>query len=270
LSARAQLALEGSVLEPGESVRMVCPFCGGGSSKEKTLVLTHRDDGALLFVCHRAACTGRGYLGGGVGLGDLAGHGAVRPSKRAAAVATEVVDIPPLYAADLAEMLHFRELPSGWKYAPALNRIMLPVHSPKYERRGWVARSYAGATPKVLSYKEVLDQPYLHWAIPYGGGTHIVIVEDIPSAERIMQAGMTGCALMGTHCANDCLDEIVDMARVGPRIVWIALDKDAVKQSFKIMNGLALRVRNVVTRVLEKDVKDMTRLELIDWLNAGY
>jgi hypothetical protein len=269
LSARAQLALEGAVLEPGESVRMVCPFCGGGSSKEKTLVLTHRDDGALLFVCHRAACTGRGYLGGGVGLGDLAGHGSVRPPKRAAPVATEVVDLSDMERASLRELLHFSTLPQGWKYAPSLNRVMLPVHSPSYERRGWVARSYSGAVPKALSYKEVLDQPYLHWA--FGGyGTHIMVVEDIPSADRIAEAGQIGCALMGTHCANDCLDEIVDVARTGPRFVVIALDKDAMKQAFKVHNSLCLRVRDVRTRVLEKDIKDMTQEELSDWLNAGY
>lgn len=269
MSARAQLALEGAILEPGESVRMVCPFCGGGTSKEKTLVLTHRDDGALLFVCHRSACTGRGHLGGGLGVGPLVGAYAVRQPQRAAPVATEVVDLPDSIRADLQGRLRFVTFPSHWKYAPALNRVMQPVLSPKWERRGWIARSYAGAVPKTLSYKEVLDQPYLHWAFGRNG-THVMVVEDIPSAERIAEAGQIGCALMGTHCANDCLDEIVDVVRTGPRILVIALDRDAMKSAFKIYNSLCLRVKDVATRVLEKDIKDMTQEELGDWLNAGY
>jgi DNA primase len=200
-------------------------------------------------------------------VGDLAGNGAVRPPKRAAPVATEVVDLYSDIRDALCEQLHFRALPKGWKYAPSLDRVMLPVHSPKYERRGWVARSYSGATPKVLSYKEVLDQPYLHWAIGEVERERVYIVEDIPSADRIAEAGQNACALMGTHCANDCLDEIVDQ---GYREVVIALDKDAMKQAFKVHNALCLRVRTIRTRVLEKDVKNMTQQELDDWLNVDY
>jgi hypothetical protein len=116
-----------------------------------------------------------------------------------------------------------------------------------------------------LNYKEILDQPWQHWA--YTKGDRIFVVEDIPSAERLAQAGVGAVALVGTHASDDCVDEMVEVAKGRP--IFLALDKDAVGKSFAILDRLSLRARAFVA-LLPVDIKDMTHGELVSWLNGGY
>jgi len=260
--------MEGASLERGESVRMVCPFCNGGSSNEKSLSIHHNEDGAILFFCHRDRCGAKGKLGGGLWSGNA------RPERR---VHAPVVVDPQAYIAispDIAEYVrrtwHFAELPVYWKWDPHRLRVMFPVFSPLYERRGWVARSLdRECYPKTVTQKEVLDEPWLHWP-ESANGKSVWIVEDIPSAERLCRTReQSVCALMGTHASNDVKEEILMTARGRPIIV--ALDRDAVGKSIALMDELRMRHSGPVNvYVLAKDIKDMTARELTECLKNGY
>lgn len=122
-----------------------------------------------------------------------------------------------------------------------------------------------GDSPKSLNYKEDLVSPWQHWASTIGPAVYVV--EDIPSSERLAQEDKAAVSLIGVHASDDCLDEIVAVARGRP--VILALDRDAASKSFDIQERLSLRTRSFVA-LLPKDVKDMAQEELKAWLNGGY
>lgn len=276
MSERTELALEGECLAVGSSVRMVCPFCRGGRSREATLVLTHTEEGALLFVCHRANCGASGRLGvAGVG-GACAGPAPRQPRT----VPPE--SLSPL-SAEICESV-FRSwgvsaAGANYRWHEESGRLAMPVLSPTRRHRGWVLRELPGVVrhgrPKSLTFREDVIEPWVHWA--HGptalylneAPTHLLIVEDIPSADRLAQAGVTACALMGTHIAATVEDEIL---RVGEayRVLHVALDRDAVKKSIDYKEKLALR-RHCQVFVPVPDFKDMSPVEFHRCLESvGY
>lgn len=272
--SRAQLAIEGAALELGESVRMVCPFCGGGSTNEKSLVLTHTDDGALLFICHRDHCGIRGSLGGVSGVRSLdvgvQPRNRLRPEPQSGVLALGLLDVEAPEQRDACMIAwHLKYVPSGWGWSRRLQRVAMPVLSPTSLVRGYVCRQLDPREPgpKTLNYKDVFDQPWLHWG--YGSNARRVwIVEDIPSCERLFQVGETACALMGTYASADVLEEILAVAKGRPLIV--ALDKDAIKSSVTLMEELRLRHSGpVVASLLLKDIKNMNDKELNECLKSG-
>ena len=276
MSGRAQLALEGAALTPGESVRLVCPFCGGGSSHERSLVLTLSDDGALLFVCHRAHCNSRGRLGGSLGGFDITrkpSANAPRPFV-AEIKAEEILPVPAPVAEAISARWFFDHTPAAWRWSGDKRRLLLPVFSPTRQRRGWVGRAFEGQQyriAKTLNYKEILDQPWAHWPQVYFQSRVVYVVEDLISAERLCARGQTACALMGTHASGDVVDEILETAARDHAPLHIALDRDALAKSFALKDEGVLRHKwGIAARVLEKDIKDMTHKELNDWLSVGY
>lgn len=244
---------------------MVCPFCQGGSSHEKSLALTHTDDGALLFICHRAHCGVRGSLGGtSIGSGERR-----QPPVRRESVPyrEHIGHVPQEVAAEVQFRWHFERFPDHWRWNYATERIMYPVLSPKAERRGYVARTLGGSTPKSLNYKELLNQPWCHWASVVG--PRVWVVEDIASAERLAQRHQAAVSLVGVHAASDVVEEMLFVA--GKRPIMVALDRDALRRSLDIASMLRLRSRApVLVSVLSKDIKDMNPEELTDCLRSGY
>jgi hypothetical protein len=109
-------------------------------------------------------------------------------------------------------------------YSEADDRFLLPVYGPKgYNRRGYIAYSLSGGTPKTLPYNEKPDEPWVHYAGSQVAG--VVIVEDWFSAEKVATAGAKGVAIMGTNLTQEMVTEIAAYAALHP--VHIALDRDA-------------------------------------------
>lgn len=98
------------------------------------------------------------------------------------------------------------------------------------------------------------------------------VVEDIPSAERLRERGVTACALMGVHAADDVVAEIASVAARSRSPVIIALDRDAVPNAFGLRDRLFHRTdgKVIVAVLKDVDVKNMTHEELNDWLNVGF
>lgn len=264
MSERAQLALDAAALEPGTSVRMVCPFCGGGSSNEACMVLTHADDGALLFVCHRAHCGASGRLGGG----PVLRRPDARPSRtNSVPEGTVLVDLPPAVQAEIRRQWHFDIPPLSWGWVEQWQRVMMPVRSPKWKHRGWCARALdrgrRGA--KTLQYRETEEGPFIHWT--GDSSAVIVVVEDIPSAERLAQNGYRACAILGTYIDDEAQVEIVREAQREQAAVYVALDRDAAHKTFAYTATLGMLVP-AYALLLPKDFKNMTDTEISDCMNA--
>lgn len=103
------------------------------------------------------------------------------------------------------------------------DRFILGVYGPVgYNKRGSIAYSLSGATPKSLTYNEKPDEPWVHWA--KGMLSASVIVEDWFSAEKVATARADGIAIMGTNLTQAMVTEIAAAAN-GP--TFLALDRDA-------------------------------------------
>jgi hypothetical protein len=99
--------------------------------------------------------------------------------------------------------------------------------------RGYIARSLSGATPKVLTYDERPEQPFIGWA-----GSEInrpvIAVEDWVSAEKIQASKLaTAVALNGTYLSLDMVTEIQSTAN--GQAVILALDRDAYPKALKYL-----------------------------------
>jgi hypothetical protein len=265
VSERAIIAAEGSTLEPGGSVRTVCPFCQGGRSSEKTLVITLSDDGALLFVCHRANCGARGSLGGGCIVR--------KPEKRLPTPRPlDTDELYPIYGREieLIEGDWHMKPPRWWKHHVGMHMIAMPVFDPQFRTRGHILRQYPGykgPKPKSLTFKEKVDEPWLHWA---SVGRHIFVVEDIPSAERLALLGYGAVAILGSYIGDDAMLEIVSVAnRRKDDTLYISLDRDATKKAMEYADKIRLLHHRVcVLTPYPKDFKNLSPEELNECLSG--
>jgi hypothetical protein len=199
------------------TVRAVCPTCHGGSSGEETFLVTRHPSGEVSGKCFRASCDF--YVG----------------PKNAAPVVR--IKEPRLYTRptqtitpeqDLLIEDRFGLAPfTVSQYSAIDDRFILPVQGPSYQRRGVVAYSLSGGTPKSLTYNECPEEPFIHWA--RGAHDVVVVVEDWFSAEKVAEAGGYGVAIMGTNLTRDMVAEIA--AAKAPTV--IALDQDAYGKAIK-------------------------------------
>lgn len=272
LASVAQEALDGHI-------RMVCPFCGGGSSSERSLVLTVDESEGAAYCCHRASCGESGKLGAT----STRILGASRSKKAKASVA---------YNDDIVSA-NFLDYPcKRWRRAPRGNSPLNPCDiglytDPSISKEVWVLRDVWGARrgvqvrytnadgrKVVRSYKDdsEYDSPLYHALTHSDAGVHgdklltrLWIVEDPLSAATVRSWGHSAIALCGTILHNDTLRDMEGFYGNGPREISVALDPGAEMAALKIKNqldasfGCKIRLRYIV-----RDIKDMSISEARD------
>ncbi len=192
-----------------------CPKCGHGESWY-TWFGSHGDP---MGRCYRASCGHVGPLGGLMVAADIKRERTpryyTRPYKQ------------PTAEQDAAIYDRFG-LPPGTVegYNEIDDRFILGIDGPAHQRRGHIAYSLSGATPKSLTYNEKPDQPFIHWTMKFYPPA-IVLVEDWFSAEKVREAGATGVALLGTNLTQDSVNEITQVATAWNCPTFVALDRDA-------------------------------------------
>ena len=214
----------------------LCPFCGGGSTSERSLSVTRDPGGALLYCCHRNSCQACGRI---EDYGDNVKYTAGKPPK---------VFTKPTRALTEAQLRFFSSTydiqpeeigRAQFLYIPDLKSVWQPVFGPKGERRGGVVRSYS--TKKIASYQE-LEGAWLAWYRKQSSGSItdgippsecLVIVEDQLSALKVSRH-YDCVALLGTYMGPEKLAEIIKYTEVAgvkhgsqePTVVLL-LDADA-------------------------------------------
>jgi hypothetical protein len=222
--------------------RVTCPWCLGGSKSEQSLSLGVSASGSLYFRCFRANC---GKSGGKF----LESRITKRPPRYFTAE-TRFME-PPRQQWFIDK---FGFCPTDTRYAPHMDRYIYTVRGPRGRARGYVARSFSGAEPKVLTYNEHPAEPFIGWALqPHMHEGSIVIVEDWVSAEKVSIHGI-GVALNGTHMGVDIACEIAEYSLNRP--VIFALDRDAFAKSVEFASkyGGMFKQRPRVWR-LKEDLK---------------
>lgn len=269
-----EIEIDALHLSIGESeTDLVCPFCGGGRSGERTFGITRIDTG-LLYNCYRASCAdGRGFT---ATRGDLlTGSKPVAKSKWKGPYRGE---FRPLKRSDreyFANRFDLERPYIGFIGVNESDHYVLEVKTMDGYVRGYVVRRgcWSGypacerraesSGPKSRAYSNTDGGLLLSWHNPDVSNArwtgNIIVVEDQISAAKVAQAGYTGVALTGSYLGEDKVKEI---ARYKPAKLVIALDADATGEAFKAARKWGLAFPAVQVLQLEKDIKDMKRSEV--------
>lgn len=156
------------------------------------------------------------------------------------------------------------------------NQYVMPMLNRHGLRSGYVVRQkpwsgepspprrprnpYSGMARKVRSWP---DTPETIMLSVYRGtaepGT-LVLTEDQISAMKAAQAGATGVALLGVGLN---LDKVRELQQLRPRRVIVALDPDAGHLSFEMVKKWAAAFPAMRVALLESDLKDMPRDDVL-------
>jgi len=238
-----------ATVDPGESINgFVCPFCHGGQKNEKSFSITSREDGLILYICHRNKCK-EAYPSSGVQFSDgkrrkiknkqKPGKIFDKPLKPLSKEDYRAFDTIYDIGEELIRSARFKKTEDGW--------ICMPCFGPDGHLRGRVLRQFS--PKRVLSYKEpqCSHEPLLSWYYnrdrlndikPY-----VVIVEDILSALKV-STHHNAVALNGTSISITGIMELLDNSKVQ----YLILDGDATATAFQLKR----RWKNVLDiRVIE-------------------
>lgn len=257
---------EGAKLKRGQtSKKLVCPWCNGGLSKDISFFVTRSENDKLLYICHRAKCGKKGVIDPSIHTSISVKN--IEPSEKFVPKPyTKRLErlrdsdfgylwakygIPYEYA-DMAQWLRPSEEPGD-------HPLMLPVFGPTGVIRGAVLRNKLKDGSKVSLTFKVMDEPWLCWYMNRLYTDDILIVEDQISACKAA-SWVTACALLGTGLNDDKIYEIISQQRSGN--VWLALDKDALGKSLKLLRRWRLVCPELKILYIPKDIKDMTNVEI--------
>ena len=257
-----ELALD---LEVDSSIRVLCPFCTGGSSGELSFSITRSREG-LLFNCFRDMCHERGFVGllrGDLvlppsGVQDRLRRRLLGPyrgllsevSRESEVWFLERFEIPPQVLAEC-----------GVSWAPTEARYYLPIRGPHARSLGYSLRTFypKDGMPKVFTFKEDDGMELMAWYISNYEDTRVVLVEDQISAMKLKFLGLNSIALIGTHLNEARMMEILAYFSQ----VTIALDADATSRALKFKKQFSLFcTQGCKVQILAQDIKDTKLKEL--------
>jgi hypothetical protein len=248
-SDRDNVTLIGSNLSEGDTIREVCPRCGGGTSGERSLSVS-RKEGHLIWYCFRAKCNFKGATGSsGVPQIVKAERKADRKRKMWDGKTYPVPDDVVQRISDTWNMA----VPDDWWWTTDYGgRIAMSIRGPKFNHRGWVLRSIVATKgAKALTYVYEGEQGLSWYKTSPHRGT--ILVEDIPSAIRASRY-VNSVALLGTGVG---IDRAIEIAENAPRPLVLALDQDATAESFRWARRYALLWGDIRVQPLKVDIKNM-------------
>jgi len=261
MNYKTTIILMSTELDLGDSLRVICPRCEGGSSNEKSLSISRLEDGDLVWQCFRANCPEKnGASDSGV--------------SRISSVPKEIEKVRKVFkgttkALTEVQLAQLNSMwgvtnPPYWYYTPDYGgRIAMSIRGPKYNHRGWVLRDIRGnARVKALTYLDKKEES-LSWYKTHPDQP-TVLVEDIPSAVRASRY-VNSIALLGTAIG---IGKALEIAEYGTRPIILALDQDATRQSFKHLTRYGLMWEDTRILTLPKDLKNMNEVELQEILNV--
>lgn len=260
MNLRDRFILEYNDLAEGETrAGQLCPYCEGGPYGKRTLSVS-RNNGILLWHCHRDSCTFSGRWGGRAGIskqGKKPARGMVGRTyvRTASSLPEDTKDY--LQQRLLLTDRHIAKAQLGWD--TETSRLVQPVFTYEGEVAGCCLRALDGREPKSKGHTE---EGVMAW-YTNRNSQQLIIVEDIFSAIRASDY-MNSVALLSTHLNDDRVEAIKE---AGFDEAFIALDRDAFSKSVHYAAKFRSRLRLVPVQ-LSKDIKDMTHEEADD-LFAG-
>lgn len=266
----------------GQNAREVCPCCGGGSSRERSLSIYRFNRIQASYTCWRANCE----LGSGrVSLlhdGEGLVHSKTGPVTWAADKAPKVIPSAPLderraYYIKRHLNLTDAEIAYGGISQTRDGKIIYSIYNDKRKRIGNAIRAYKdiyeghlplATMPKTINQMFKEQYPLMSWY--YKGRNHkkefdtLVVVEDIPSALRL-NPYTDSLALMGTHFADD---KAAVIRKKKYKHIYLCLDQDATRKAARLTRQSQLLLPQIKVKFIKKDIKNMDQTELEEFLKG--
>lgn len=245
----------------GETLRTVCPFCGGGRSREASFVATNTGT-QIKYICHRGSCGKAGVWDSSSGLSTISpGIKVPKPwPPTFTPTPSDTAGLAAKYNLSVEDIQRLR--PMKCTYSKGGVRWWYPVFGPHGSEHGGIGRSFTH-TPKSLTH---IEEGYKlgSWYHKDGAET-VVLVEDQVSAAR-MAKYVTSVALLGCHL-NDTL---LQFLAKHTKHIKIALDYDALDKAVKMSAAIAPLFQSVAVWSLPCDIKNMDEDTLNDYVRTRY
>ena len=254
----------------GSRSGLMCPHCGGGRSRERSLSV-YRTEFGVGARCHRASCPLRVFRRD-VSAPEAAPSFKPRPypfGLQTAPPGSPVWDVLRVPVAartpDLAARL------GALARADDSNEVVWEVRDYNWLARGHISRKYPD---KIIRVWRTVEGPFY----AYHGDTRtraLWIVEDNVSAAQIRMAGGNALALLGTGFSREGQQDLAGYLRrvadvLGPPVVKVALDPDAAGKGAALARELTSRIGCATMFVpLVADPKDLPEGELARMVREG-
>lgn len=249
-------------LPVGGSMRTVCPVCQ--APHEQSFRIS-RTESNLLYKCWRMKCGVRGVVG------SITGHSSqyqARPQPRPFVYATTSV---PEYEQAIIwykYQIGGKALKSyGVRWSEEIESLVFACYSLGGDATGIATKRLARAygKPKSSVYWDTSPPQYYSPPRPAEVGRPVILVEDCLSCLKILEAGGTSIALLGTKLTPATAMEIASVYR---KVVF-CLDNDATVKSVELAKEYNLLFDKVSILVPRVDPKDMPMDELENLLYDG-
>lgn len=262
-----------------QTERFLCPSCGGGRSKERSLSISRRSSTEAFFNCFRAKCN----LGGGhIALYQSEDGEVLRAKSKRHTTSPVTHNLTGLDRETVEFFINKYHLtPAHLAYGRFRTtfdrRVYMPIFDPNRLNRGGAVRKYKelykgrreySSIPKSLNYfTPESDKVCASWYYRARGrrknSDALVVVEDIVSALRLT-THVDAVSLMGTALSDDKQKEIRESRY---EKVYLALDEDATLKALRTKRACSLYLPNLQVLPLQRDIKDMPPDMLEEILN---
>lgn len=236
---------------------LLCPFCQGGSSGERSFSASRTYSG-VLYSCHRAGCGEKGILD----MLLLEHKPRVMIPKKNPINGMTFSPMPDDVRAMLKAKYHINEhlfYTSGIRWISSMRRIGIPIKRSTGISIGLTARSVDPKDkPKSLIFLHAPDAVLGSFYMHDTRSSKIWIVEDQFSAMRISEYENV-VALLGSKLSESLVTEL---KRIGMNEIVVCLDADAFDKTVEIGIKYKGQFNHISIRKPKKDPKDMTSDEL--------
>jgi hypothetical protein len=265
------IAMLHHTINDGASMRVVCPVCDGGSSRELSMSVTKAGN-KLLYKCHRASCNDSGSLV----IHDEGEHiKVVNPHKnnniktQAKIFSGKLIPLSDgwyKYLWDNYNILGTSADSCGLKHTTD-GRLAMPIRSFHGIQTGLTLRNSRfkdNRFPKSKTYitNNVLWTGMAWYVTTEPVSDELFLVEDQLSAIRLASEGRMAAALLGTSINYNKLVDIqrfmATFSKVGR--IHLALDPDATPRAVQLWNEYR-GVLPLQVKYIAKDFKNMSTEE---------
>jgi hypothetical protein len=227
---------------------LVCPFCDGGPHREKSFAVKRFPD-VLFYQCFRATCVEKGIIP--TSLCEFTIRRKPKKIMEYYGTSSPLTDEDKAYIEDLWGILPEELSSQGFTKDDDSGDLVMPLFTIEGYDAGCILRRMDGRKPKTLTFWQQ-DVPTIHFPRRASLTRSVVLVEDIPSAIRASKY-LSSAALLGTHMSED----VVVLLKKHFDTVYLALDNDALKKAFLLLDKYKLSFGNFFVLPLSNDIKNM-------------
>ena len=191
------------------TAQLVCPFCKGGSTGERSLNV-RRVEAGILYNCKRASCGKHGIVGSRY-TRDHTRKYKDHKTNHYQGITEELPEevynkMFGVYGIPMSTVLA-----EGVRYCSGLDRVYFPVYDYRGYCIGEVLKAANGQKPKVLINKFSIDVPFWHFSlitvVEHRLSEKLILVEDQTSSIKVTEVAPCA-ALLGTQLSDSILNQL--------------------------------------------------------------